>query len=210
MLERVYTTGGRRDLVLRGDDFKNLEELAKGLNADRLPEDIVKFRYQVRRINRTDVEKESLSAEESEISEAMEEFNLAREEQEVFGSASEEKVIDVVDALKSVYSKAYCEMERSLTRQIEKLSEQRNCIEKIRNEVLKSTSVIEIESSMDSIKKIIVPADLLFKVGDKIKDLRNGGDDEGVILKITDEGYECQFDYGRFLITFKEQYFFGK
>jgi hypothetical protein len=149
VLERVYTTGGRRDLVLRGNDFKNLEELAKGLNADRLPEDIVNFRYQVRRINRTGVEKENLSAEENEISEAMEEFNLAKEEQEVFGAA-EEKKTDAVGSMKSFYSKMYYEMESSLTKQIEKLTEQRNRLEKIRNEVLKSTSEKEI---LDSVRK---------------------------------------------------------
>lgn len=149
VLERVYTTGSRRDLVLRGDDFKNLEDLANGLNAERLPEDIIEFRYEVRRIDETDVEKEKLSAEENEISEAMEEFNLAREEQEVFGSASEEKT-DVVGTMKGFYSKMYYEMESSLTKQIERLTEQRNRLEKIRNEVLKSTSEKEI---LDSVRK---------------------------------------------------------
>lgn len=149
VLERVYTTGSRRDVVLRGNDTENLEELAKGLNAERLPEDIIEFRYEVRRIDETDVEKEKLSAEENEISEAMEEFNLAREEQEVFGSASEEKT-DVVGTMKGFYSKMYYEMESSLTKQIERLTEQRNRLEKIRNEVLKSTSEKEI---LDSVRK---------------------------------------------------------
>lgn len=207
VLERVYTTGSRRDLVLRGDNLRNLEELANGMNADRLPEDIIEFRYEARRIDETDIEKEKLSAEEDEISEAMEEFNLAREEQEVFGSAAEKKT-DVVEALKSVYSKAYYEMERSLTRQIEELERQKDQIEKIRCEMLKSISTGEVENSIKKIK-IFAPADILFKVGDKVKDLRNGGS-KGIIQGITDEGYVCQFDYGRFVITFKEQYFFER
>lgn len=148
VLERVHTTGGRRDVVLRGDNLKNLGELVRGLNAERLPEDMIEFHYEVRRINETDVEKESLSAEENEISEAMEEFNLAKEEQEVFGSETFKK--DKTDTLKGFYSKMYYEMESSLTKQIERLTEQRNRLEKIRNEVLKSTSEKEI---LDSVRK---------------------------------------------------------
>ncbi len=46
----------------------------------------------------------------------------------------------------------------------------------------------------------------IFKVGDKIRDTRNNS--EGVIQKLTDEGYECHFEYGNFLISFKEQHYF--
>ena len=46
----------------------------------------------------------------------------------------------------------------------------------------------------------------IFKVGNKIKDTRNNS--EGIILKITDEGYECHFEFGNFLVSFKEQHHF--
>ena len=43
----------------------------------------------------------------------------------------------------------------------------------------------------------------IFKVGNKIKDTRNNS--KGTILKITDEGYECQFEFGNFIVSFKDQ-----
>jgi hypothetical protein len=46
-----------------------------------------------------------------------------------------------------------------------------------------------------------------FKVGDKIKDTRNNS--EGIILKVTDKGFECRFEFGNFLVTFSEQDYFN-
>ena len=42
-----------------------------------------------------------------------------------------------------------------------------------------------------------------FKAGDIIKDTRNNS--EGTILKVTDKGFECRFEYGNFLVPFSEQ-----
>lgn len=53
-------------------------------------------------------------------------------------------------------------------------------------------------------EKLIKPE---FKAGDRIKDTRNNS--EGIILKITDKGFECRFEYGIFLVSFDEQDYFN-
>lgn len=45
-----------------------------------------------------------------------------------------------------------------------------------------------------------------FKAGNIIKDIRNNS--QGIILKITNDGYECYFETGKFLVNFKEQDYF--
>ena len=55
-------------------------------------------------------------------------------------------------------------------------------------------------ADQDNWELVIEP---IFKIGDKIRDTRN--DSKGVIKKLTDEGYECHFEYGNFLVFFKDQ-----
>lgn len=55
-------------------------------------------------------------------------------------------------------------------------------------------------ANQDYWKLVIEP---IFKVGNKIKDIRNNS--EGTILKITTEGYECHFEFGNFIVSFKDQ-----
>ena len=50
------------------------------------------------------------------------------------------------------------------------------------------------------LEKLIKPK---FKVGDRIKDIRNNL--KGIILKINNDSYECRFEFGNFIVDFEEQ-----
>ena len=55
------------------------------------------------------------------------------------------------------------------------------------------------DAETKTLEKLVEPC---FKVGDRIKDVRNNS--KGIILKINNDSYECRFDFGNFLVDFKE------